>query len=73
MFDSKKEEDLYLEAEESMSEMFSTFMHTSISLTKIIVENRQKNSKLLNDQDILDIFSKSFSVVGNVMNTFQQK
>lgn len=59
---SKEELDFFLD-EPEMSEMLSTLVTGAISLTQLVIENKIRNSEKMNDQDIYDIYNRSFKAI----------
>ena len=48
---------------ETVSQMVSSTMTTAIELLKIVIENKVRNAEQMIDEDIYNIYKKSFPVV----------
>lgn len=48
---------------ETVSQMVSSTMTTAIELLKIVIENKVRNAEQMIDEDIYNIYKKSFSAV----------
>ena len=48
---------------ETVSQMFSSTMTTAIELLKIVIENKVRNAEQMIDEDIYNIYKKSFSAI----------
>ena len=48
---------------ETVSHMVSSTMTTAIELLKIVIENKVRNAEQMIDEDIYNIYKKSFSAV----------
>ena len=48
---------------ETVSQMVSSTMTTAIELLKIVIENKVRNAEQMIDEDIYNIYKKSFSTV----------
>ena len=48
---------------ETVSQMVSSTMTTAIELLKIVIENKVRNAEQMIDEDIYNIYKKSFSEV----------
>lgn len=53
--------------EESISQMMSSVISNSIELSKLVIDNRVRNSEKLQDEDIYDIYKKSIKVAMQAM------
>jgi len=52
---------------ESVSQMVSSVISNSIELSKLVIDNRVRNSEKLQDEDIYDIYKKSIKVAMQAM------
>lgn len=50
-------------AEHVVGQMMPPIMNSAIELSKLVVENRVRNSESMVDDDIYDIYKKSFTVM----------
>ena len=48
---------------ETVSQMVSSTMTTAIELLKIVIENKVRNAEQMIDEDIYNIYKKSFSAI----------
>ena len=48
---------------ETVGQMVSSTMTTAIELLKIVIENKVRNAEQMIDEDIYNIYKKSFSAV----------
>ena len=48
---------------ETVSQMVSSTMTTGIELLKIVIENKVRNAEQMIDEDIYNIYKKSFSAI----------
>ena len=48
---------------ETVGQMVSSTMTTAIELLKIVIENKVRNAEQMIDEDIYDIYKKSFSAI----------
>jgi hypothetical protein len=53
--------------EESISQMMSSVISNSMELSKLVIDNRVRNSEKLQDEDIYDIYKKSIKVAMQAM------
>jgi hypothetical protein len=56
----------YAGAEESVLATFPIIMSSTFGLTKLIIENKVRNSEKLTDRDIYKIHSEAFNHVSNI-------
>lgn len=56
-------------SEDSVSKLISTVASNSIELSKLVIENRVRNTEKLQDQEIYDIYLKSINVAMKAMET----
>jgi len=47
----------------SLGQLASAAMTTAIDLTKIVIENKIRNTEIMNDEDIYKIYKKSFETI----------
>jgi hypothetical protein len=52
--------------EGAMAQMISSVLNASAELSKLVIENRKHNSQKMSDEDIYEIYSKSFT---HILNT----
>ena len=57
----------------SIGQMVSSVITTSIQLSKIVIENRTFNSEKMNDDDIYDIYKKSFKTIVETTSSAQDE
>lgn len=63
-FDSVIEESVIDSAiDHSLGQLASAAMTTAIDLTKIVIENKVRNTEIINDEDIYKIYKKSFETI----------
>jgi hypothetical protein len=48
---------------ETVGQMVSSTMTTAIELLKIVIENKVRNAEQMIDEDIYNIYKKSFSAI----------
>ena len=53
----------YTTTKETVGQMVSSTMTTAIELLKIVIENKVRNSEQMMDEDIYNIYKKSFSEI----------
>ena len=53
----------YSTTKETVSQMVSSTMTTAIELLKIVIENKVRNAEQMIDEDIYNIYKKSFSAI----------
>lgn len=49
--------------DQSMGSMVSSVIHNAMELSKLVIENRIRNSENIKDEDIYNIYTKSLNVV----------
>ena len=49
--------------DQSMGSMVSSVIHNAMELSKLVIENRIRNSENIKDEDIYNIYAKSLNVV----------
>ena len=47
----------------SLGQLASAAMTTAIDLTKIVIENKIRNTEIMNDEDIYKMYKKSFETI----------
>jgi hypothetical protein len=57
---------------ETVSQMVSSTMTTAIELLKIVIENKVRNAEQMIDEDIYNIYKKSFSAVIKAASIFDE-
>ena len=60
-------------AENAMGHMITSILNSSIELSKIVIENRVRNSDHMIDEDIYDIHKKSFGSVQAVLDSVNEE
>jgi hypothetical protein len=60
------------EAGNVTAQLASGAMNSAMALSKLIVENRGRNSDRIDDNDIYDIYQKSFNAVMTSVTGFDQ-
>ncbi|WPY00124.1 hypothetical protein Megpolyxen_02042 (plasmid) [Candidatus Megaera polyxenophila] len=53
----------YSTTKETVGQMVSSTMTTAIELLKIVIENKVRNAEQMIDEDIYNIYKKSFSAI----------
>jgi hypothetical protein len=53
----------HTKTKETVGQMVSSTMTTAIELLKIVIENKVRNAEQMIDEDIYNIYKKSFSAV----------
>lgn len=56
-----------------MGDMLTTIINSSIELSKIVIENRVRNSDHMIDDDIYEIHNKSLQSIKNAMDNFSKE
>ena len=60
-------------AENAMEHMITAILNSSIELSKIVIENRVRNSDHMIDEDIYDIHKKSFQLVKGALDNLKEE
>ena len=58
---------------ETVGQMVSSMMITAIELLKIVIENKVRNAEHMIDEDIYNIYKKSFSAVIKAASIVDEK
>jgi len=65
------QEQEYSNLEDAHTEMISalpSLLNASLELTKLVIDNRVRNSQKMTDEDIYSIHRKSFQNMGNIFS-----
>ena len=65
-FDDIEDEMFYDEQEDAVTTMFPVIMNSTIEITKLIIENRVRNSEKLTDSEIYKIHTDAFQHISNI-------
>lgn len=64
---------MFIDAENSMGHMITALLNSSIELSKIVIENRVRNSDHMIDEDIYDIHKKSFQSIKGTLDDLKEE
>ena len=53
----------HCDIDNALGQMASSAMHSAIELSKLVIENRVRNAEHMTDEDIYNIYRKSFIAV----------